>query len=145
MHENVARGLAAIFLAIAALHFYWAVRGVSGASMAVPARADGKPLFLPSTTTTMMVVVALVAAAVVVLGRAQLLPANPVPISVFATATWLLGLVFTARAIGELRYVGLFKRVRGTAFARADTRYFTPLCIVIASGVFYLAARPIVP
>ena len=29
--------------------------------------------------------------------------------------------VFLARAVGDFRYVGFFKRVRGTRFARLDT------------------------
>jgi hypothetical protein len=39
-------------------------------------------------------------------------------------------------------YVGLFKRQRGTAFARNDDRYFTPLAILLAglTGVVAFAA-----
>ncbi|MBC8086927.1 MAG: DUF3995 domain-containing protein [Phycisphaerae bacterium] len=145
MHEPVAYVLAGVFTALAALHFYWAVRGVAGGGVALPTRSSGKPLFLPSRATTMSVVFALLAAAVVVLGRAQLLPPNNIPFLLFVVGAWTLGLVFAARAIGEFQYVGLFKRERSTGFARADTRYFTPLCIVIAIGVFYLAAAPVAP
>jgi hypothetical protein len=41
----------------------------------------------------------------------------------------VLAALFGARAIGERRYVGFFKRVRGTAFAWWDTRVFSPLSI----------------
>jgi hypothetical protein len=85
----------------------------------------------------------LVSAAIVVLGRAKLLPPNDIPHGAFVASAWALGIVFAARAIGEFRYVGLFKKERSTGFARADTRYFTPLCIAIAAGVFYLALAPI--
>jgi hypothetical protein len=143
MHEPVAYCLAALFLAVALVHLYWVWRGVDAGGIALPTRASGKPVFLPSRPTTMAVVIALVSAAIVVLGRAGLLPPNDIPFGAFVVGAWALGVVFAARAIGEFRYVGLFKKERSTGFARADTRYFTPLCIVIAAGVFYLAATPV--
>ena len=142
MREMVAYGLAAIFTAIAALHFFWVLRGVGEGGIALPTLNSGRPVFMPSRPTTMAVVIALVAAAIVVLGRAELLPENSIPDGLFIVGAWGLGIVFAARAIGEFRYVGLFKTQRSTGFARADTRYFTPLCIAIAAGVFYLAASP---
>ena len=51
--------------------------------------------------------------------------------------------MFAARAIGERRYVGFFKRVRTTEFAWWDTRVYSPLCAGISVGYFalwYLAA-----
>jgi hypothetical protein len=48
--------------------------------------------------------------------------------------------VLALRAIGEFRYVGLFKRVRESRFAALDTRVYTPLCVALAAAVFYLAA-----
>lgn len=43
------------------------------------------------------------------------------------------------RGVGEFRYVGLFKRVKGSRFARNDTRFYSPLCLMLAAGLFYLA------
>jgi Protein of unknown function (DUF3995) len=40
--------------------------------------------------------------------------------------------LFLLRAVGDFRYAGLFKKVRGTRFAKADDRLFTPLCIGVA-------------
>jgi hypothetical protein len=39
--------------------------------------------------------------------------------------------VLAARAIGDRRYVGLFKRVRDTEFARRDTFVYSPLCAIL--------------
>lgn len=48
-----------------------------------------------------------------------------------------VGILFLLRAIGERRYVGIFKRVRGTPFAKNDDRVFVPLCIFVgATAVF---------
>ncbi len=40
--------------------------------------------------------------------------------------------VLLLRAVGDRRYVGAFKRVRGTRFARWDTWVYSPLCAVLA-------------
>jgi hypothetical protein len=40
--------------------------------------------------------------------------------------------VLLARAIGDGRTLGFTKRVRDTAFARNDTRLFSPLCLFLA-------------
>ena len=44
------------------------------------------------------------------------------------------------RTVGEFRYVGLFKRERGTRFAALDSCIYTPLCALLAAAVLYLAA-----
>ena len=43
------------------------------------------------------------------------------------------------RAIGDFRYVGFFKRVRGSRFARMDTTLYSPLCLALAAGVAAVA------
>jgi hypothetical protein len=52
-----------------------------------------------------------------------------------------LAVLFGGRAIGERRYVGFFKRVRGTAFAWWDTRVFSPLCAALSLGYLLLWCR----
>jgi len=47
-------------------------------------------------------------------------------------AAWFVPFIFFLRAIGEFRYVGLFKRIKDTDFAKADTKLFVPLCLGIA-------------
>jgi hypothetical protein len=143
----VAGVLAAVFIAISALHVYWAARGVmAGADAvtvggAVPVRADGSPLFRPGPLATLAVAVLLAAAAVVVLGRAGVV-APVAPPSLYRAGTWVLGgVLLLLRAIGDFRYVGIFRRERHSRFARMDTVLYTPLCALLAAGVFYLAAH----
>jgi hypothetical protein len=130
--------LAAAFAALAALHVAWAASGAP-AGAAVPARADGAPLFRPGRAATLAVALALGAAAALVLARAGLV-AWPVPAGLTRAGTWALAAALGLRVVGEFRYVGLFKRERGTRFARLDTRVYTPLCAALAAGVLYLAA-----
>jgi hypothetical protein len=143
--QLVAAALATVFAAIAALHVYWAARvttspagGVSVGG-AVPVRADGAPLFQPGRLGTLVVAVLLTAAAALVLGRAHVVAPLAPPL-LYHVGTWVLGAVLLLRAIGEFRYVGLFKRERGTRFASMDTWLYTPLCAALAAGVLYLAA-----
>ena len=137
----VALVLASVFAAISALHVYWAARGTTGSngSGAIPMKRDGTPLFQPSRASTLAVAVALAAAAVVVLGRSGVIALDGMS-WIFRAGAWTLGAVLALRAVGDFRYVGLFKREHDSRFARLDTRWFTPLCAALAAGVLYLAA-----
>lgn len=130
--------LAIVFAALAALHVYWAVVGGTGEA-AIPVRPDGTPLFRPGVRSTLAVAVALFAAMAVVMGRSGVAPL-PGPAVLYRVGAWGLGGVLLLRAIGDFRYVGVFKRERGSAFARLDTALYSPLCAALAAGVFYLAA-----
>lgn len=145
--EGLAGVLAGAFGVLAGLHVGWALaRRPAGAL--VPEGVDGAPLFRPGPGLTLLVACALAAAAGVALGRGGVLAARRLPwldpagwTWLFGAGAWTLGAVLAARVVGDFRYVGLFKRVRGTRFARLDTRIYTPLCALLAAGVLYLAAR----
>ncbi len=44
---------------------------------------------------------------------------------------WIIPIIFLLRAMGEFKYVGFFKKVKNTEFGKLDTKYFSPLCLVI--------------
>ena len=50
----------------------------------------------------------------------------------FHFGAWALAVVFLLRGIGNLKTFGFFKVVHGTPFAYWDTRFYSPLCLVIA-------------
>lgn len=120
-------GIAVILFALSMLHVFWAAGGQWGSRVAVP-EVSGRPAFVPSRGATLGVAAALLLAALVVLGRVGLWFV-PVPRWLFVWGTWGLAGIFLARAVGDFRRFGFFKRVRGTAFARWDTRLFSPLCL----------------
>ncbi len=131
--------LAAATLAlIGGLHVFWALGGKLGGAAAVPER-DGAPLFRPSRGATLLVAGALFAGATLLLAQIGL-AAIGLPPMLVRVACWGLAFVFAARAVGDVRWVGLFKRERGTRFARLDTRVFTPLCLLLAIGCGVVAA-----
>lgn len=134
--------LAAIFAAIALLHFYWAAGGVTSGAAAIPT-VGGKQAFTPSAFATVMVVLAFVAAVLVVLGRIGFLGfwGDFVPQWIFRTGLYVISVLFLLRAIGEFRLVGFFKQASNSTFARWDTWFYSPLCLVIAVIAFILAFK----
>jgi hypothetical protein len=135
--DRVAFSLTLVLLSLAAVHVYWAARGV-GTTAGIPSRADGTPVFRPGRVATLAVAVALGIAALFVAGRAQLLDVGLSP-AVLRVGVWGVATAFAARTVGEFRYVGLFKRVRGTPFAQWDTRLYTPLCGALAVATVVVA------
>jgi hypothetical protein len=133
----VALGVTLVLSSLAVVHSYWAVRGV-GTSASVPTRADGTPVFRPGRVATIGVAVALGIAALLVAGHARLIDVG-LPPWVLRVGAWGVAVAFAARTIGECRYVGLFKRVRGTPFAQWDSWLFTPLCAVLSIATVVVA------
>ncbi len=138
LYQVVAAILCLVFAALATLHFYWAAGGRLAMQGALPTVGD-RPLFAPAPLATAAVGCALIAAATVSALRGGLLSLD-LPAWFSQLGTWVLVLVFAVRAIGDFRYVGFFKRVRGTLFARRDSLIYSPLCVLISSLAGGLAA-----
>lgn len=81
-------------------------------------------------------------AALVVLEHAALGP-GLLPASLVGPAAWILAAVMLLRSIGDFRYVGFFKRERAGRFAELDTRFYSPLCLLLALAVAWVALGPI--
>lgn len=133
--QIVALIVAAILGVIGLIHVYWAFTLKRGLGGLVP-EIDGKPALRPTMTNTLLVALAVFASAVIVLIHAGIVPLRGL---VFSWASWMLAAVFIARAIGDFRLVGFFKRVRASRFARLDTLYFSPLCLALGVALLWLA------
>ena len=139
MPDLIALVVVIAFVALSAIHVYWALGGGMGQAAAVP-ELNSRPAFVPSARSTLAVAVGLASCAVLVAASAGLVVSS----SPAAWVTWLsfvLALVLIARAVGDFRLVGFFKRVRGTRFARLDSAVYAPLCLVLGLAVFYVALR----
>ena len=101
---------------------------------------SGKPLFVPSIKATVAVGVVLLLFGFLVAGTAGLIEVG-LPPQVLSWSSYALALGLLARAVGEFKYVGFFKRVRGSRFARLDTLLYSPLCLLLAVGVALVASR----
>lgn len=121
------------FLVISAWHFYMAAMPGTGSAWAVPSR-DGKPLFRPSRAATAAVAISLLVFAVLVGACARLWPIG-VPHRFLQWFSYVLATGLVVRAVGDFRYVGFFKRMRDTPFAKLDSLVFSPVCLLLAAGV----------
>ncbi len=137
MASFAAKAVVTIFVVLALIHFYWALGGRSGKRAAVP-EVSGRPAFVPSAASTSVVAIGLSACALLVAVAAGLV-GPPAPHPWVTWLTFALALALLARAIGDFRLVGFFKRIRGTQFARLDSVVYAPLCMALAIAVFYVA------
>ncbi len=140
MTTGAALAVRSALTVIAAIHLYWAAGGTAWKAGAIPSRS-GVPVLSPSPLATSLVGVALLGMAVVVGSTSGLIPPF-LPIGLLRGASAALALVFAARAVGEFRYVGFFKRVRGSVFAGRDTDLYSPLCLLLAVLIAFVASSP---
>ena len=124
--------LSFIFFFLSGLHIYWGLGGRRGLAGTVPIKADGTKRINPSAFDCFGVAFLLLGAAVFALVRSHLLSVT-LPSWLLHAVSWVLLVIFSARAIGEFRYVGFFKKVNSSQFARLDTKYYSPLCVLIAA------------
>ncbi|WP_166336002.1 DUF3995 domain-containing protein [Sphingobacterium chungjuense] len=121
--------LTIIFSGIGAMHFYWAFGGVWSKELAIPTTSDGVPLLDPGFGAC--VVIGLFFGALLLLTHVEL--SRVVPL-LYERILWvIIALIFLVRAMGDFKYVGLFKHVKQTVFAYHDTLYYTPLCLLVFS------------
>ncbi len=137
MNDVLALVVCSVFVVLGLWHFHLAATPATGQSGAVPT-VDGKPLFVPSTTSTVAVGVVLVLFAALVAATAGMLPSG-LPMVARRWLSYALALGLLGRAVGEFRYVGFFKRMRGSRFATLDTFVYSPLCLLLAVGVAVVA------
>lgn len=122
--------LATLLSALALVHFYWAFGGRAGLELAVPSDG-GRPVLSPGPLACTVVGMLLAIGALLALWRGGII-ALPLAGWLPRVGTWVLAAVFFLRAVGDRRYVGFLKQVRDTDFARLDSRFFSPLCLLLA-------------
>ncbi len=137
MNNPLALVVSSVFIVLALWHFYMALVPGAGISGAVPS-VQGKPLFVPSRASTVAVSIVLLLFAVLVAATARIVAVG-VSELVLTWLSYALAAGLLARAVGEFKYVGFFKRVRDSRFARLDTFVFSPLCLLLALGVAWVA------
>ena len=125
---QVGAGATAILLLVAAaVHVYWAAGGRWFLDRALPT-GDGTR-FGPGPFLTLAVAVALATFGSLVAVESFGTDSTVVQVLVVAGVA-----AFVVRAIGDRRVAGFTKTIRGTDFAVADDRFFTPLVVFLALG-----------
>ena len=122
--------LLAIFTALGLIHFYWLFGGKWGLKKVIPTKENQtSTLSIPKFAT---IIVALV---LHLFGLIYLVKSGhinvQIPNFVAKYGYWIIPSIFILRAIGDFKYVGLFKKVKNTEFAKADSKWFVPLCLIV--------------
>ncbi len=138
--------LALVFAVLAGLHVYWAGGGKWAGAATLPKHADGRPLFqihgARGALACLIMAVGLGAFGHLCLAQVGLAPklflAGRIPLALLVISG-----IFALRSLGDFKYVGLFRRVHGTDFARLDRLVYTPLCLALTVGLAWLALAPI--
>ena len=127
-----------IYVLISSFHFYWGFGGRLGIESVIPTK-EGIPMLNPSKSLTILV-------GFLVLGFAWVfyfLYFDDYISSFVPYMAWGISGLFILRAIGEFNAVGFFKKIKNTVFAKADTLFFSPLCLftgLISALITYQAS-----
>ncbi len=128
-----------IFLSISLIHFYWAFGGKWGGDSVIPTKKDGNTiLFNTGIFATLIVAFGLLGFGIFILTKSGLIIFQ-LPDLFDKYGLWVIATIFILRAIGELKYVGFFKKIKDTKFGKNDTKYFSPLCLLIGVLTIILA------
>jgi hypothetical protein len=134
----------AIIAFAATFHLYWALGGRVGYSVSLPQRPDGAPVMAHRLSwwrpAAGAVALALAALALLLIAYSGHLPLPlPLPRGVARVALIAVAAAFAARALLPNPYVGFFKSLRGTRWARFDTRLYSPLFLLLGLLLAWIA------
>lgn len=118
------------YFAIALIHSYWLFGGEKWIDKALPTDENGKRVLNPSKFKTVIVTFGLLLFALYYLLKMELFEIK-IPKLITEYSGWIISIIFIIRAIGDFKYVGFFKRIKKTEFAKFDTRYFTFISLII--------------
>jgi len=121
---------------ISIIHVYWAFGGQWGTGAVIPIK-DGsqQKVFSPRKWGTLCVALLLLSASVIILVQGGYMTA--LPASTYSKVGCIAcAIVFSIRAMGDFRYVGFFKTIKHSQFARNDTKLYSPLCLFL--GLVYI-------
>lgn len=122
---------AIIFLFLAFLHIYWAFGGTWALENALPVCSSGERALSPSKTGTFIVGIGLAIFAFITVANTGIV-GRFIPMDYIHIATYFIAAIFSLRAIGDFKYIGMMKSVKGTGFAKEDNRTYIPLCLLIS-------------
>lgn len=128
---------ALIFTAISGFHFYWAMGGKVGFDVVLPSNTEGVKSLNPSKLITVITACVFLSIAIFYLRHVEIIY-FPMNNTLDFYGLIMLAIVLIIRAIGDFKYVGFFKTIKNTPFARYDTKYYAPLCLFLALSTIAL-------
>ncbi|TQR97519.1 DUF3995 domain-containing protein [Paenibacillus ottowii] len=136
MLELLTWAVGGILLVLSGMHLYWVFGGQKGAKAAIPSTGTDL-LFKPSKIGTSIVAILLALAAWFVLELGRVVPIQFFHFFYFY-GSGLLSCLFILRSIGDFKWVGFFKRKKGTVFAKWDTVLYSPLCFLLGTAILIM-------
>jgi len=132
MKEVIGLLLTLVFILIALLHINWGLGGKWGLNGTLPIDRDRiSNVRNPGPLAFVIVILGLLCMAGLCGIKAGLVNI-PIPDIIDRYGLTMIATIFLLRVIGEFKYIGLFKKIKSTEFARKDTKYYIPLCLMIA-------------
>ena len=122
--------LSIILIALGMIHFNWVIGGKFGFKESLPTNESGERVLNPKKIDSAIVGIGLTIFGVFYVFKSGLVE-YALPEWIMKYGSWIIPIIFILRSIGEFKYVGFFKRVRNTNFAKLDTKFFSPLCLII--------------
>ena len=119
-----------IFITLGGFHFYWIFGGVWGLEKVIPSKKNKASTLTIPKFATLLVGLVLVLFGLMYLIKLELINVQ-VPNWVTNYGFWIIPSIFILRAIGDFNYVGFFKKIKHTEFAKVDSKIFSPFCIII--------------
>lgn len=123
--------LLVIFTSLGFIHFYWLFGGKWGLEKVIPTKDNQLNTLSIPKFATLIVGLIFVFFGLIYLVKSGLTNLE-VPNWVTNYGYWILPSIFILRAIGDFKYVGFFKKIKNTNFAKADSMFFSPLCLTVA-------------
>lgn len=133
----LAVSLGTIFLALAVCHLYWLFGGKIWLDRVMPTKEHDAGVFETPLIATLLSGLFLLAFAVAYFLKSGLIEWD-YSFTFLDKIYWFIPVLFTLRAIGDFRYLGLFKKIKNTKFGQADTKVFTPLCLGVGITGFLI-------
>ncbi len=127
----------AIMALLGLLHLYWAAGGRWGIEQAIPTDQAGNQTLRTGILACLIVGFGLLGFAAFYISLTQA-PVIELPFSLETWGSWALAFIFNARAIGDFKQVGFFKKIKDTEFGKMDTRWYSPICLYLGLSSIWI-------
>lgn len=121
-----------IFAFLSGIHIYWAFGGRKWSDGVFPTMDNATKIAMPGIVPTLIVALGLLFFGWIVLAQTFKIEIPIFDASFYRYGLWFIFGIFFIRAVGEFKYLGLFKKIKDTTFGTKDTKIYTPLCLFIS-------------
>jgi len=132
--EIISLLLSIVFIFLAGLHFYWAIFGIKEPEAVLPMKTGSSKVKSPGKLVAVLVGIILLFFAFIFINKVLIYVDRPW----LSYAPLIIGVIFILRAFGDFKYIGFFKTAKNSKFSALDTRYYSPLCLLLGTVIFIL-------